>query len=41
VLPGPSGNVEVFVWLRREPDGLTEAEVRAAVTAASADPEVL
>jgi 23S rRNA (cytidine1920-2'-O)/16S rRNA (cytidine1409-2'-O)-methyltransferase len=40
VLPGPSGNVEVFVWLRREPDGLTEAEVRAAVIGASADPEV-
>jgi 23S rRNA (cytidine1920-2'-O)/16S rRNA (cytidine1409-2'-O)-methyltransferase len=40
VLPGPSGNVEVFVWLRREPDALTEAEVRAAVIEAAADSEV-
>lgn len=40
VLPGPSGNVEVFVWLRREPDALTEAQVLAAVTREPADPEV-
>jgi 23S rRNA (cytidine1920-2'-O)/16S rRNA (cytidine1409-2'-O)-methyltransferase len=40
VLPGPSGNVEVFVWLRREPNALTDAEVLAAVTRPSADPEV-
>lgn len=30
-LPGPSGNVEFFVWLRREPRTLTEAEILAEV----------
>ena len=40
VLPGPSGNVEVFVWLRREPDALTEEQLLAAITRVPADPEV-
>jgi 23S rRNA (cytidine1920-2'-O)/16S rRNA (cytidine1409-2'-O)-methyltransferase len=32
-LPGPSGNVEFFLWLRREvSQPLTEADIAAAVT---------
>jgi 23S rRNA (cytidine1920-2'-O)/16S rRNA (cytidine1409-2'-O)-methyltransferase len=32
-LPGPSGNVEFFLWLRREvPQPLTEADIAATVT---------
>ncbi len=30
-LPGPSGNVEYFVWLRRDAPGVTDDEIRAAV----------
>jgi 23S rRNA (cytidine1920-2'-O)/16S rRNA (cytidine1409-2'-O)-methyltransferase len=30
-LPGPSGNVEYFLWLRRGPAGLTSADVRREV----------
>lgn len=30
-LPGPSGNVEYFLWLRRGPATLTDADVLAAV----------
>lgn len=33
-LPGPSGNVEFFVWLRRDSAGLDAEEVRAAVARA-------
>ncbi len=29
-LPGPSGNVEFFLWLRREPDPALDAAVVAA-----------
>jgi 23S rRNA (cytidine1920-2'-O)/16S rRNA (cytidine1409-2'-O)-methyltransferase len=36
-LPGPSGNVEFFVWLRRGAPGADESTVRA-VTAASPVP---
>ncbi|MGN6606600.1 MAG: TlyA family RNA methyltransferase [Jatrophihabitans sp.] len=32
-LPGPSGNVEFFVWLRRSGRPLTDDEIRAAVLA--------
>ncbi len=32
-LPGPSGNVEYFVWLRRGTDRLDPAEVRSVVAA--------
>ena len=32
-LPGPSGNVEFFLWLRRPGPALTEAEIAAVVTA--------
>jgi 23S rRNA (cytidine1920-2'-O)/16S rRNA (cytidine1409-2'-O)-methyltransferase len=31
-LPGPSGNVEFFVWLRRDAGALDEDEVRSIVT---------
>jgi 23S rRNA (cytidine1920-2'-O)/16S rRNA (cytidine1409-2'-O)-methyltransferase len=31
-LPGPSGNVEFFLWLRRGPARLTEADVLGAVS---------
>jgi 23S rRNA (cytidine1920-2'-O)/16S rRNA (cytidine1409-2'-O)-methyltransferase len=30
-LPGPSGNVEYFLWLRRGAPPLEDAELRAAV----------
>jgi 23S rRNA (cytidine1920-2'-O)/16S rRNA (cytidine1409-2'-O)-methyltransferase len=30
-LPGPSGNVEYFLWLRRDADGATEQMVAQAV----------
>jgi 23S rRNA (cytidine1920-2'-O)/16S rRNA (cytidine1409-2'-O)-methyltransferase len=30
-LPGPSGNVEFFLWLRREPDPVLGADAIAAV----------
>ncbi len=30
-LPGPSGNVEFFLWLRRGPASLTDADIAAAV----------
>ena len=30
-LPGPSGNVEIFLWLRRGAATITEAEIRAEV----------
>ena len=33
-LPGPSGNVEFFCWLRRDAGGLAEEEVRRVVTEA-------
>jgi 23S rRNA (cytidine1920-2'-O)/16S rRNA (cytidine1409-2'-O)-methyltransferase len=32
-LPGPSGNVEYFVWLRRGPSRVSEADIEAQVTA--------
>jgi hypothetical protein len=31
-LPGPSGNVEFFLWLRAEGEPLTEEGIVAAVT---------
>jgi 23S rRNA (cytidine1920-2'-O)/16S rRNA (cytidine1409-2'-O)-methyltransferase len=30
-LPGPSGNVEFFLWLRREPAAVTEEDIAAEV----------
>lgn len=30
-LPGPSGNVEYFVWLRRDAPGVTDDEIRTAI----------
>jgi 23S rRNA (cytidine1920-2'-O)/16S rRNA (cytidine1409-2'-O)-methyltransferase len=30
-LPGPSGNVEFFLWLRREPARVTEEDIAAEV----------
>jgi 23S rRNA (cytidine1920-2'-O)/16S rRNA (cytidine1409-2'-O)-methyltransferase len=33
VLPGPSGNVEFFMWLRRDAPMIDEQEVQAVVTA--------
>jgi 23S rRNA (cytidine1920-2'-O)/16S rRNA (cytidine1409-2'-O)-methyltransferase len=30
-LPGPSGNVEYFLWLRRDAARVGEAEIRAEV----------
>jgi 23S rRNA (cytidine1920-2'-O)/16S rRNA (cytidine1409-2'-O)-methyltransferase len=30
-LPGPSGNVEYFVWLRRDAAGVTDDEIRTAI----------
>ena len=30
-LPGPSGNVEFFLWLRRQPAGVTEEDIAAEV----------
>jgi 23S rRNA (cytidine1920-2'-O)/16S rRNA (cytidine1409-2'-O)-methyltransferase len=38
-LPGPSGNVEFFVWLRRGPARLTGAEIQAIVEAGLAGDE--
>jgi 23S rRNA (cytidine1920-2'-O)/16S rRNA (cytidine1409-2'-O)-methyltransferase len=32
-LPGPSGNVEFFVWLRRGPGVIGHAEIEAVVSA--------
>jgi 23S rRNA (cytidine1920-2'-O)/16S rRNA (cytidine1409-2'-O)-methyltransferase len=32
-LPGPSGNVEFFLWLRRHGPAMSEAEIAASVTA--------
>ena len=32
-LPGPSGNVEFFLWLRRGPATLDEAAIHSAVRA--------
>lgn len=31
VLPGPSGNVEYFLWLRREAEQLRESDLRTAI----------
>ena len=39
-LPGPAGNVEFFLWLRREPDAVTEAQLGQRSTRVTADPEV-
>ena len=33
-LPGPSGNVEFFLWLRRGPASLDEEAIHSAVRAA-------
>jgi 23S rRNA (cytidine1920-2'-O)/16S rRNA (cytidine1409-2'-O)-methyltransferase len=33
-LPGPSGNVEYFLWLRRAPSRITDADIDAEVGAA-------
>jgi 23S rRNA (cytidine1920-2'-O)/16S rRNA (cytidine1409-2'-O)-methyltransferase len=30
-LPGPSGNVEFFLWLRRGPASVTEEDIAAEV----------
>jgi 23S rRNA (cytidine1920-2'-O)/16S rRNA (cytidine1409-2'-O)-methyltransferase len=38
-LPGPSGNVEFFLWLRRDAPAVDESEVRAVVAAATATGE--
>jgi 23S rRNA (cytidine1920-2'-O)/16S rRNA (cytidine1409-2'-O)-methyltransferase len=35
-LPGPSGNVEFFVWLRRGPSSVDDARIRAVVSAGPA-----
>jgi 23S rRNA (cytidine1920-2'-O)/16S rRNA (cytidine1409-2'-O)-methyltransferase len=35
-LPGPSGNVEFFLWLRRDAPGVDETEIRAVVAAGPA-----
>src|SRR5437763_942687 len=35
-LPGPAGNVEYFLWLRREADGLDPARLSAAIEAGPA-----
>jgi 23S rRNA (cytidine1920-2'-O)/16S rRNA (cytidine1409-2'-O)-methyltransferase len=32
-LPGPAGNVEFFLWLRRGADAMDEAELRQVVEA--------
>jgi 23S rRNA (cytidine1920-2'-O)/16S rRNA (cytidine1409-2'-O)-methyltransferase len=32
-LPGPSGNVEFFLWLRRGPSLVGKAEIEAVVSA--------
>jgi 23S rRNA (cytidine1920-2'-O)/16S rRNA (cytidine1409-2'-O)-methyltransferase len=32
-LPGPSGNVEFFVWLRRGPSSVDDGRIRAVVSA--------
>jgi 23S rRNA (cytidine1920-2'-O)/16S rRNA (cytidine1409-2'-O)-methyltransferase len=37
-LPGPSGNVEFFVWLRRGEESLTEDDLRAEVERAPGEP---
>jgi 23S rRNA (cytidine1920-2'-O)/16S rRNA (cytidine1409-2'-O)-methyltransferase len=37
-LPGPNGNVEFFVWLRRGASGLDDRRVRAVVLAGPANP---
>lgn len=34
-LPGPSGNVEFFLWLRRGPAVLDEAAIHTTVRAAA------
>jgi 23S rRNA (cytidine1920-2'-O)/16S rRNA (cytidine1409-2'-O)-methyltransferase len=34
-LPGPSGNVEFFLWLRRGPAEITEDDIHSAVVAAA------
>ena len=34
-LPGPSGNVEFFLWLRREPDDVLDADAITAVVMAA------
>jgi 23S rRNA (cytidine1920-2'-O)/16S rRNA (cytidine1409-2'-O)-methyltransferase len=38
-LPGPSGNVEFFLWLRRGPSSVGDEDIAAAVAAASAPDE--
>ena len=38
-LPGPSGNVEFFVWLRRDAPPADEAQVRAVVAAGPTSPD--
>jgi 23S rRNA (cytidine1920-2'-O)/16S rRNA (cytidine1409-2'-O)-methyltransferase len=35
-LPGPSGNVEFFLWLRQGPNRVDREEVDAVVSAAEA-----
>ena len=37
-LPGPSGNVEFFLWLRREPSRVDAAEIRRVVEAGVSAP---
>ncbi|HEU4424923.1 MAG TPA: TlyA family RNA methyltransferase [Pilimelia sp.] len=36
-LPGPSGNVEFFLWLRRHAPGVDETEIRAVVATGPAE----
>jgi 23S rRNA (cytidine1920-2'-O)/16S rRNA (cytidine1409-2'-O)-methyltransferase len=38
-LPGPSGNVEFFLWLRRGPSSVGDEDIATAVAAASAPDE--
>ncbi len=38
-LPGPSGNVEFFLWLRRGPSRVTDAQIRRVVEAGVVVPE--
>ena len=37
-LPGPSGNVEFFLWLRRGPSGIGAVDIQAAVAAGPSVP---
>jgi 23S rRNA (cytidine1920-2'-O)/16S rRNA (cytidine1409-2'-O)-methyltransferase len=38
-LPGPSGNVEFFVWLRRGPQAVDDESIAAAVRRGTSDPD--